>query len=144
MTSGLLSTSTINITDPKSTVVPNRNMIFVSILAGIAQSSGYDEILLANNKTDMEHYPDCRLNYLTSMQKAVEISTEGKVSIVYPFTHLYKMDIVKLGYDYEIPFDLTRTCYEDQEDACGVCPSCCERIKAFQATATMNLFQYDV
>lgn len=115
----------------KQTVVPARNMIFLSVMAGLAESYGCNSIALGIHQGDHAIYPDCRPEFYNAMQHAVELGTGGKVAVEAPFLHATKSEIVKYGLTYGVPYHLTRTCYKEQELSCGKCGSCIERVEAF-------------
>lgn len=116
----------------KRTVVPGRNLIFASIMAGLAESLGAEKIALGVHAGDHHIYPDCRLEFIKSLDTTVYLSS-GMVEVITPFQKLDKAGILMQGYsDYQnFPYQLTRTCYKDQELACGKCGSCQERLEAF-------------
>lgn len=116
----------------KQTVVPGRNLLFISILAAMSESWGYDAVVLGTHSGDHHIYPDCRPAFLDAARMAVLQSTEGRVTLVAPFTHLTKGQIVSIGNDLQAPFHLARTCYKDQALACGKCGACTERMEAFR------------
>jgi len=122
----------------KQTVVPGRNLIFGSILAGIAESRGCDAIALGVHAGDHAIYPDCRPAFITALSSAVFWSTEGKVQVLTPFLEEDKAYIVKCGLGLLVPYELTRTCYKDQLEPCGKCGSCVERAEAFAANSTVD------
>jgi 7-cyano-7-deazaguanine synthase len=126
-----------------ATVVPGRNMIFTSLLTGIAQSRGITELALAVHSGDHAIYPDCRPEFWEAMKKVVSESTEGRVYAVTPFLTMNKTSIIKLGTEIEVPYDLTRTCYKDQPVACGRCGSCQERLEAFAANGLTDPIAYE-
>ena len=115
----------------KSTVVPGRNMIFISILAGLADSLGMNQVAIGVHKGDHAIYPDCRDDFIASMNLSVMFATEDRVRLVAPFLYNDKINIVQKGIELGVPFELTRTCYTDQKLACGKCGSCVERLEAF-------------
>ena len=117
----------------KSTVVPGRNLIFLSIMASLAETVGATEIALGVHAGDHFIYPDCRPAFIEIAKKCIELSSDNLVTIITPFLHYTKGDIVRLGngLDMKVPFHLTRTCYTSNEIACGKCGSCVERLEAF-------------
>lgn len=116
----------------KITVVPNRNMILMSIAAGIAASRGINKILYAAHAGNFSIYPDCRPEFLSSLQETVRLSTLWHpVEIEAPFIDITKSDIVKIGLNLGVPYEMTRSCYNAGEYPCGTCPTCIERIEAF-------------
>lgn len=116
----------------KQTVVPGRNMIFISILAGIAESQNFDTVVLGIHAGDHAIYPDCRSEFFHAVNFAIEKGTDRKINLLAPFLYGDKSTILKYGYKYKFPYHLTRTCYKDQELACGKCGACQERLEAFR------------
>lgn len=115
----------------RRTVVPCRNLIFLSLLGGLAESAGAAEVYIGAHAGDHHIYPDCRPEFLTAARQAVRLATDGAVTVLAPFTGMTKGDIVRLGLSLGVPLHLTRTCYTDGEVACGRCGSCQERLEAF-------------
>jgi len=124
------------------TVVPARNIIFSSILAGLAWSIEASEVWLGVHAGDHAIYPDCRPEFIDAMRRAIDLGTDGKVMLTAPLLHLDKKRIVELGKDLKVPFQITRTCYKKQELACGKCGSCRERLEAFSANGLLDPIQY--
>lgn len=122
----------------KQTVVPCRNMIFASILAGLAESKGFTRVALGVHAGDHHIYPDCRPEFVDAMNDAVRQATDGKVMLYAPFVHVDKAKIVKCGVENQVPFHLTRTCYKDQAIPCGKCGSCVERAEAFKINGMVD------
>ena len=127
----------------RRTVVPSRNMIFLSILAGVAESKGIKELALGVHQGDHFIYPDCRPYFIQSMQHTIELASGGKVHTIHaPILFWDKAQIVKEGIKLHVPFELTRTCYKDQPIACGKCGSCMERLEAFAANGIEDPIPY--
>lgn len=125
------------------TVVPGRNMIFVSILAGLAESLEFDTIALGIHSGDHHIYPDCRPDFFVAVSQAVRESTEGRVGLYAPFINDPKQTLVKRGHELGVPFHLTRTCYKDQPVACGKCGACQERKEAFALNGLVDPLRYE-
>lgn len=115
----------------KSTIVPARNIIFCSILAGLAVSNSMGSIWLGIHAGDSHIYPDCRPSFISAMRQVIKKGTESSVRLLAPFITKTKAQIVQEGLSMGVPYELTRTCYKDQEVACGRCGSCQERLSAF-------------
>jgi len=130
----------------KSTVVPGRNLIFASILAGYAESVGASHIALGVHSGDHHIYPDCRPKFVECLRETIDKSSDGKIGVLTPFMELDKENILRIGYnlsdEYKVPYELTRTCYKDQERSCGVCGSCCERLEAFDKLGHTDPIKY--
>ena len=127
----------------KSTVVPARNLIFISILTAMAISKKADIVALAIHAGDHAIYPDCRPMFFEYMRDVVEQVSEGDVSIWAPFLSWTKQQIVKHGIKLNVPYHLTRTCYKDQSLSCGKCGSCVERLEAFQLNEASDPVEYE-
>lgn len=127
------------------TVVPGRNSIFISILAGYAESIGADTIAIGAHSGDHHIYPDCRPQFIEKMKEVIHSSSEGKVILEAPFIEFYKLDILEIGYslDKQIPYEFTRTCYKDQSLSCGKCGSCQERLEAFKLLGKKDPIEYE-
>lgn len=125
------------------TIVPYRNLIFISILAGIAASNDCQRIALAVHQGDHFIYPDCRPDFIRSVNESIALGFEPPVSLYTPFINKSKSDIVNEGLKLQVPYNLTRTCYKNQETACGKCGSCFERLEAFQLNNTIDPIYYD-
>jgi 7-cyano-7-deazaguanine synthase len=127
----------------KSTVVPGRNGIFLSILAGLAESIKAEVVGLGIHQGDHAIYPDCRPTFFKAMELAVHFSTGGKVRFEAPFLNGDKSNIVSWGMRQGVPYHLTRTCYKDQPRACGKCGSCVERLEAFSKGGFVDKIEYE-
>lgn len=127
----------------KQTVVPGRNLIFASILTGLAESIGASVIALGVHAGDHAIYPDCRPLFIQRLQSTVEAATGQQVTILTPFLRWSKTDIVAQGLRLKVPYHLTRTCYKDQDVACGKCGSCTERIESFRLNGVDDPIKYE-
>lgn len=131
----------------RRTVVPARNLIFASVLLGLAQSLDLHSVWLGVHAGDHAIYPDCRPEFIRSAREAGELATEQPgnrgVSLLAPFLHMTKKDILKYGLRNGVPYHLTRTCYKDQPVACGRCGSCQERLQAFLDIGVVDPIAYE-
>lgn len=116
----------------KSTVVPFRNGIMLSIAAGLAESYELDTIMLANHSGDHAIYPDCRPEFIEGMAAAVEAGTYNGVKVVSPYCNMTKRDIALRGRELGVDFSLTYSCYKGGEKHCGKCGTCVERKEALE------------
>jgi len=114
----------------KKTVVPFRNGIMLSIAAGIAESMECNRLLISNHSGDHAIYPDCRPDFISSMNNAIRYGTYNEVEILAPFTHLTKREIALEGKKTGVPFENTYSCYNGKEKHCGTCGTCTERKEA--------------
>lgn len=127
----------------KATVVPNRNMILLSIATGWAISTGASSVSYAAHSGDRAIYPDCREEFASAMNNVMEIAGWDKVSLNRPFSSFTKADIVKLGDELGVPFEKTWSCYKGGQIHCGVCGTCVERREAFELAGVTDPTIYD-
>lgn len=115
----------------KSTVVPFRNGIMLSVAAGLAESHGLKRLFIANHFGDHAIYPDCRAGFIKAMSEAVSEGTYEHIRIEAPYTGINKTDIAKRGAKLGINYAETWSCYKGGEKHCGKCGTCMERKEAF-------------
>ena len=127
----------------KATVVPNRNMILLSIATGWAVSTGASSVSYAAHSGDHAIYPDCREEFADAMNNVMEIAGWDKVSLNRPFSSFTKADIVKLGDELGVPFEKPWSCYKGGQIHCGVCGTCVERREAFELAGVTDPTIYD-
>lgn len=131
-----------------SSYIPFRNGLMLSILASKALSLYPNDnifLYLANHMDDSANdaYPDCSLNFIESMNSAIEIGTYNQCHIKSPFVDKTKQDIVELGFELSAPFALTTSCYNGREKACGKCATCIDRLNAFKAFEKTDPIEYE-
>lgn len=126
----------------KQTVVPGRNLIFASILSGIAWSSYAEYIFMGIHQGDRAIYPDCRPAFWSAMREAILRGTDLHVQFEAPFLTIDKTEILRIGLEMKVPYHLTRTCYQNQEKPCGKCGSCVERLEAFALNEAVDPVEY--
>ncbi|MCR5588891.1 MAG: 7-cyano-7-deazaguanine synthase QueC [Bacteroidales bacterium] len=116
----------------KSTVVPFRNGIMLSVACGLAESRGLTRVLIANHGGDHAIYPDCRPSFVAAMNAAMREGTYVNVTLAAPYTDISKADIVRRGAQMGIDYGETYSCYKGGERHCGCCGTCTERKEAFR------------
>ena len=114
----------------KSTVVPFRNGIMLSIAVGIAESNGLKFVMMANHAGDHTIYPDCTPQFVHAFDEAARAGTFVNIGLLSPFTHLTKADIARRGKELGIDYAETWSCYKGGEKHCGKCGTCVERHEA--------------
>lgn len=127
----------------KSTVVPFRNGIMLSIAAGIAESNGLKKVLIANHGGDHTIYPDCRPAFIKAMNEATKNGTYVNVSICAPYTNITKADIARIGKRLGIDYSETWSCYKGGEKHCGKCGTCIERKEALALADIEDKTEYE-
>ena len=131
------------------TYVPARNTIFLSLALAWAEVLGAGTIALGVNAVDYSGYPDCRPEYLAAFERLARLATRVGVEsgsaprIVAPLIGLAKADIVRLGAELGVPFELTHSCYDPEDGAaCGRCDSCRIRRRGFEAAGVPDPIPY--
>lgn len=127
----------------RSTVVPFRNGIMLSIAAGLAESHALERIYIANHFGDHALYPDCRAGFIEPMSRAVTEGTTNAVRIIAPYTDITKTEIAHIGKRLGLDYSLTWSCYEGRERHCGRCATCLERIEALQEAELTDTTPYE-
>lgn len=117
----------------RSTVVPFRNGIMLSIAAGLAESRGLKSIMIANHAGDHAIYPDCRRSFIEAMDIAIQAGTFADVTLFAPYTNLDKTRIAMRGKNLGLDYSTTYSCYKGGEIHCGKCGTCVERREALAA-----------
>lgn len=120
--------------EPVSTYVPFRNGLFISSASAIALSKGCSVIYYGAHSDDAagNAYPDCSYAFNNAMAAAVGIGSGGKLILEAPFVNLTKADVIKIGLQIGVPYELTWSCYEGGDKPCGKCGTCIDRMKAFE------------
>ncbi len=117
------------------TYVPARNIIFLSIAMGFAESIEADAIFIGANALDYSGYPDCRPKFFKAMARALSLGTKmglkKNIRILTPLIDLSKADIVRMGIKLNVPFGMTWSCYSGGKSPCRKCDSCLLREKGF-------------
>ena len=127
----------------KSTVVPFRNGIMLSIAAGVAESNGLKYVMMANHGGDHTIYPDCRPEFVSAMSEATRLGTYPGIEVLAPYTGITKSDIARHGKALGIDYAETRSCYKGGEHHCGKCGTCRERIEALADAGIEDHTGYD-
>lgn len=127
----------------RSTVVPFRNGIMLSVACGLAESRDLRHVLIANHGGDHAIYPDCRRGFVEAMSKAMEEGTYEGVDIIAPYTDITKADIARRGADLKVNYNNTYSCYKGGEIHCGVCGTCTERKEAFRLAGMADPTRYE-
>lgn len=127
----------------KSTVVPFRNGIMLSIAAGVAESNGLKYVMMANHGGDHTIYPDCRPEFVSAMSEATRLGTYPGIEVLAPYTGITKSDIARHGKVLGIDYAETWSCYKGGEHHCGKCGTCRERIEALADAGIEDHTVYD-
>jgi 7-cyano-7-deazaguanine synthase len=125
------------------TYVPFRNAHFLAAAVSWAEVLGAGKVYIGAVEQDSSGYPDCRPEYYEAFNRVIKLGTkEGRIEVVTPLIAMRKAEIVRLGLELGAPFDLTWSCYSQQDRACGVCDSCVLRLRAFAAAGMKDPIPY--
>ncbi|MGA8541438.1 MAG: 7-cyano-7-deazaguanine synthase QueC [Terriglobales bacterium] len=125
------------------TYVPFRNAHFLAVAVSWAEVLGANTVFIGAVEPDSSGYPDCRPEYYRAFNEVVKTGTrEGAIRVVTPLIAMHKAEIVRLGLELNAPFDLTWSCYQREDRACGVCDSCALRLRAFREAGAVDPISY--
>jgi len=127
----------------KSTVVPFRNGIMLSVAVGLAESRGLKNVMMANHGGDHTIYPDCRPEFVEAFDKAAQAGTYEGIRLLTPYTNISKATIASHGREMGIDYSQTWSCYKGGEHHCGRCGTCIERREALKAAGIVDNTIYD-
>lgn len=127
----------------KSTVVPFRNGIMLSIACGLAESHDLKTVMIANHGGDHTIYPDCRPDFVKAMSQAMSAGTYEGVEILAPYTDITKSDIARIGKRLGIDYTKTYSCYKGGQKHCGRCGTCVERKEALAEAGIEDMTEYE-
>lgn len=127
----------------KQTVVPNRNMILLSMAVGYAVSLQANKVYYGAHSGDHAIYPDCRPEFVHRMNDVCAIANYEAVEIACPYLNVSKIDILTDGLIMGLDYGKTWTCYNGREKACGKCGACQERLEAFELNGVTDPLSYE-
>ena len=132
--------------DLPSTYVPFRNGAFLSIAAALAEKERCDAIFIGVVQEDSSGYPDCSAEFIGAFERALDLGTSRDFHprIKTPLVHLSKSQIVSLALEIGVPLELTWSCYECEDAACGLCDSCLLRLKGFAGAGAKDKIPYAI
>lgn len=125
------------------TVVPNRNMILLSMAIGYAVSLKAGKVYYGAHSGDHAIYPDCRPEFVLKMNEVSQIANYDPVDIHAPYLDVSKIDILRDGMKMGLDYRQTWTCYNGREKACGQCGACQERLEAFEKNGISDPLSYE-
>lgn len=127
----------------KSTMVPNRNMIMLSLAIGYAVSLKAEAVYYGAHGGDHAIYPDCRPLFVEKMNEVSRIANYEPVEVIAPYLYANKIEILREGLAMGLDYAKTWTCYNGRERACGKCGSCIERLEAFSRNGVADPLPYE-
>lgn len=129
-----------------SSYVPFRNANILSACVSWAEVLNASAVFIGAVYEDSSGYPDCRPDFFTAYEKMIDLGTkpETKIKIVTPIINLSKAEIVSKGIELDAPLHLTWSCYQNEDEACGVCDSCALRLRGFQQAGFEDPIKYKI
>ena len=115
--------------EASDTVVPGRNLIFLSVAASVAAARRFNSVIIGCNADDLADYPDCRQSFLSAAEDAIDRGCPG-VNLHAPLLHMSKRQVVAKARELGVPIDLTMSCYRGTN--CGDCAACKLREEALR------------
>ncbi|HVS20493.1 MAG TPA: 7-cyano-7-deazaguanine synthase QueC [Pyrinomonadaceae bacterium] len=127
-----------------SSYVPFRNSHLLSIATSWAEVIAARSIYIGAVTEDSSGYPDCRSEFYEAFQRAIDVGTkpETRIEIVTPVIHMRKSEIVNRALELAAPLELTWSCYQTEDKACGRCDSCALRLRAFREAGARDSIPY--
>lgn len=127
-----------------ATYVPFRNANLLSMAVSYAEANECSSVFIGAHSEDFSGYPDCRPEFFDAYQAVIDAGTKPATSIelIAPFAEFSKTDIVKRGIELGVPFELTWSCYRNEEPACGTCDACAFRLEAFRQAGAKDPIEY--
>ena len=141
-----VSEANLNSKEIPTSYVPFRNANILSVCVSWAEVIGAEAIFVGAVYEDSSGYPDCRPEFFKAYEKMVDLGTKPatKIVIITPIIHFSKEEIVKKGVELNAPLHLTWSCYQNEDEACGVCDSCALRLRGFQLAGFEDPIKYKV
>ncbi|GIK21801.1 MAG: 7-cyano-7-deazaguanine synthase QueC [Ignavibacterium sp.] len=129
-----------------SSYVPFRNANILSACVSWAEVLNAKAVFIGAVYEDSSGYPDCTPDFFSAYDKMIDLGTkpETKIKIVTPIINLSKAEIVKKGIELDAPLHLTWSCYQNEDEACGICDSCALRLRGFQQAGFEDPIKYNI
>lgn len=132
--------------DPQPpTYVPYRNLIFISLALSFAEANDASHVFIGVQSVDLYGYWDTTMEFIKRVNDISELNRQHQIQIVAPFNQLLKSDEIQIGQTLNVPFENCWSCYSgpnENNEACGECATCCERIKSFMTVGIKDSIQY--
>ena len=131
-------------TEIPTSYVPFRNANMLAIATSWAEVLGASRIYVGAVFEDSSGYPDCRPEFYAAFEKTIDAGTkpDTNIKIITPIIHLSKAEIVRKGLELNAPLNLSWSCYQNEDTACGVCDSCALRLRGFEQAGEIDPIKY--
>ena len=126
------------------TYVPFRNANLLAMAVSYAEANDCDAVFVGAHSEDFSGYPDCRPSFFEAFQRVVDTGTraETEIDVVAPFVEWSKTEIAERGLELGVPYELTWSCYREEEPSCGTCDACAYRLEAFRNAGASDPIEY--
>jgi 7-cyano-7-deazaguanine synthase len=133
-----------NMAEQAKTVVPFRNSIMLLHAAGYAESLGIYDLFITPVAEDFASYEDCREYTFKTLESYMSMASKGQkaFNINIPYVNTWKKELVAWGLSYGVPYELSHSCYNGVQPACGTCPACVERLASFRDNGVKDPIAY--
>lgn len=124
--------------------VPFRNANLLSMAVSYAEANDCSAVFIGAHSEDFSGYPDCRPEFFEVFQQVIDVGTkpETEIELIAPFVEWSKTEIAERGLELGVPYEITWSCYRDEEPACGTCDSCAFRLEAFRNVGSKDPIEY--
>jgi 7-cyano-7-deazaguanine synthase len=124
--------------------VPFRNANLLSMAVSYAEANECSAVFIGAHSEDFSGYPDCRPAFFEAFQEVINVGTkpETEIELIAPFVEWSKTEIAERGLELNVPYELTWSCYRDEEPACGTCDACAFRLEAFRNAGSSDPINY--
>ena len=141
-----VSRANLNNKEVPTSYVPFRNANILSACISWAEVLNAKAVFIGAVYEDSSGYPDCRPQFFKTFEQMIDLGTkpETKIKIETPVIHLSKSEIIKKGVELNAPLYLTWSCYQNEDEACGVCDSCALRLRGFQMAGVEDPIRYKI
>lgn len=141
-----VSEADLNNKEIPTSYIPFRNANILSACVSWAEVLGAKAIFVGAVFEDSSGYPDCRPSFFKAFEEVIRQGTkpETSIKIITPVIQLSKAEIIKKGLELKAPLHLTWSCYQNEDEACGVCDSCALRLRGFQLAGIEDPISYRV
>ena len=135
------------LTDSPEGYIPGRNLIFYSLAGYYAELDAVRYIVGGHNGIDPETFPDSSPKFFNFLNSVFPLSLwsydTSPVRILVPLSGKTKEEVVRMGLEMNVPFNVTWSCYWDRDMHCGTCASCTERREAFESVGVRDPVAYE-
>ena len=128
--------------DQPPTYVPNRNMMLLSVAVAYSEARGIHDVFYGAQAQDEYGYWDCTRSFIERLNHVLDLNRRDRVTVHAPFADKKKFELGQLGKELGVAFSHTWSCYRGGETACGACPACVERLKAFREAGASDPLPY--